>query len=201
MKRAYTLTESIVYRWLRGMIFGILFAGCFAGSISAQDLPRFEIAAGYTYVRSNAPPGACRCFAMNGGTLSAGINLISGLNAVADVTVVHTGDVDASNQAFTLTSYTFGPRFTLHAGEHLNPFVEGLAGGVHASGLGYGTAAQSASALAAMAGGGLDLVVNRRFAVRLVEADYYFTHLPNGVNSNESNLRLSFGVVFRFGHQ
>jgi hypothetical protein len=43
-------------------------------------------------------------------------------------------------------------------------------------------------------GGGLDFAVNRRIAVRLVEADYYFTHLANGVNSEESNLRLSFGL-------
>ncbi len=182
------------------IVAAIMAAACLAAPVSAQDAPRFEIGAGYTYVRANAPPGSCGCFGMNGGTVSAAVNIVSGLGVVADGTVVHSGNVNSSGQKFTLTSYVFGPRFTLRSGKRVEPFLEGLAGVVHASGLGYGTTAQPASALGAMAGGGIDLGLSPRIAVRLVEADYYFTHLSNGVNTQENNLRLTFGLVFRFGH-
>ena len=38
------------------------------------------------------------------------------------------------------------------------------------------------------------------FALRLVEADYFVTTFANGVNDHQNNLRLSFGVVARFGY-
>ena len=59
--------------------------------------------------------------------------------------------------------------------------------------------ASPANAFAMAVGGGLDVRVNHAFSVRLFEADYYLTHFQNGVNSEENNLRLTFGVVFHVG--
>ncbi len=182
-------------KWM-GAALLLLFA---AAPAPAQDSPRLEVSAGYTFVRANAPPGDCGCFSMNGGTAALAFNLTTRLGVVADFTAVHTGNVDATGEGLTLFSYLFGPRYSLRTGSRFIPFGEAFVGGAHASGLGYSGDAGPASAFAAAAGGGLDFAVSRRVGVRLLEADYYFTHFQNAENSRENNLRLSFGVVFRFG--
>jgi len=49
------------------------------------------------------------------------------------------------------------------------------------------------------AGGGLDVELTKRFAVRAFQADYYLTHFANGVNDHQNNLRISVGLVLRLG--
>jgi outer membrane immunogenic protein len=188
------IRKRVVLQWLAAPVFLLLFIRAAA----AQEIPRFEIAGDYTLVRSNAPPGGCGCFFMNGGSAAGTINVLPGLGITGDVTVVHAGNVNASGQPLTLTSYLFGPRFT-PIRRRIVPFAEALFGGVHASGLQYGSASQPANALAFDVGGGADFSVTSHFSVRLIEADYYMTRLTNGMNARENNLRLSFGVVFGFG--
>lgn len=166
---------------------------------AGQESSRFEVSAGYTLVHSNAPPGGCGCFLMNGASAGAAFNLSSRFGAVADITFVYNGNVDSSGQSLLLTSYMFGPRYTWRNESRFSPFGEVMFGGAHASGLGYSGATGPASAFAAAGGGGVDLKINPRVALRLVEADYYFTHFQNAINSRESNIRLTFGFVFRFG--
>ena len=56
---------------------------------------------------------------------------------------------------------------------------------------------------AMLAGGGLDIKLNRHVYFRPVEASYYLTRMPNflttGDTSNRNNFRYSAGVNFRFG--
>jgi peptidoglycan-associated lipoprotein len=172
---------------------------CAVAPLSAQDTSRFDISAGYTFVRSNAPPGACGCFSMNGTDASGAYNLTRYLGVVGDFSAVHAGNVNASGQGLTLTSYLFGPQVSVPVHSRFRPFGHVLVGGVHAGGLGYGGAGAPDNAFAAAVGGGVDWQVNRSFSVRLFEADYYLTHFQNGANSEENNLRLSFGVVFHIG--
>src|ERR1039458_3576736 len=79
----------------------------------------------------------------------------------------------------------------------MQPFGQVLAGLAHSSGtLVQGqnsTTANAGAAFAANLGGGLDLRVNQRFSVRLVEADYLVTTFDNGVNDHQNNLRLKIG--------
>ena len=35
---------------------------------SAQTFARIELGANYNYARTNAPPGGCGCFSLNGGS-------------------------------------------------------------------------------------------------------------------------------------
>ena len=49
------------------------------------------------------------------------------------------------------------------------------------------------------AGGGLDISLTRRIALRALEADYYLTRFDNGVNDHQNNLRIAAGVIVRFG--
>ena len=51
----------------------------------------------------------------------------------------------------------------------------------------------------AAAGGGVDFQFSHIFAIRLIQADYYYTRFPNGVNDHQNNLRIGAGVFVRFG--
>jgi outer membrane immunogenic protein len=169
-----------------------LFLMCFVLPLAAQqaETPRVEISAGYTYVRTNAPPGGCGCFSLNGGSASVAYRVMRHFGLVGDLAVVHNGNVNGSNLGVTLTSYTFGPQFSLPI-HRLTPFGRILVGGAYES-------AGDSSAFAANLGGGLDLRLDRRWSLRLFEADYYLTHFANPVNSHQNNLRLGTGLVFGF---
>jgi outer membrane immunogenic protein len=54
-----------------------------------------EVAVGYTYIRSNAPPGECDCFSMNGGSIFIAQPVRSGSFALAfDATIAHASNID-----------------------------------------------------------------------------------------------------------
>jgi peptidoglycan-associated lipoprotein len=179
---------------MRTWICGALLVLSFALPAAAQHTPLVEVSGNYTYVRANAPPGGCGCFSMNGGGASAAFNVTSYLGIVGDFTGVTNSNVNGSQSGLTLMSYTFGPRLSWRNHTRWTPFAQTLFGGV------YGSAAQGGSSTYAMnVGGGMDVNVSSRWSVRLIDADYYYTNFPNGVNSRQNNLRLGAGIVFRIG--
>jgi peptidoglycan-associated lipoprotein len=174
-------------------------------SAPATDKPfRSELALSYSYMRSNAPPGGCGCFNLNGGSATFAWPIKPGRFALAgDVTVDHSGTVSNSGDTLTLSAFTAGARFLPRIGHSpLQPFGQALVGLAHSSGplvQGTNPAAQNAgAAFAANLGGGLDLCASRRLSVRLVEADYLLTTFDNGVNDHQNNLRIGAGLVVRF---
>jgi outer membrane immunogenic protein len=173
----------------------VLFLTCFSLAAAAQEAktPRFEVSGGYIYVHANAPPGECGCFPLNGGNVSGAYNLTRLIGIVGDLAVVHNGNVDGSNTGVTLTSYTFGPQFSLRTSNRLTPFGQILIGGAHES-----AGPASASAFAMNLGGGVDLGLHPHWSIRLLEADYYLTLFPNAMNSRQNNLRIGTGIVFKF---
>jgi len=182
-------------------LFAAFFLSLVALSLHAQVLSRAEVALTYTYVHTNAPPSDCGCFSMNGGSASAALHLTHGLAAVGDFGVVHTGNVDSTGLDLTLTSYLFGPRFTFHAPLiPLVPFAQVLVGGVHASGglTPTNSGAAASNAFAATVGGGIDLKLTHHLTLRPIQAEYFVTKLPNGVNDHQNNLRINSGIVIRF---
>ena len=48
-------------------------------------------------------------------------------------------------------------------------------------------------------GGGLDVRLNHRFALRALRASYLRTQFPNTTTNVQNSLSLSAGVVMRFG--
>lgn len=166
---------------------------------------RAELALGYSLLRSNAPPGGCGCFNLNGGGAAFAWKVNPAQFAlVADVTVAHAGAISNSGESLTLSAFTAGMRYVPQIGHtRLQPYGQLLAGIAHSSGsLVEGSnpgAANAGAAFAANIGGGLDLRANRRFSVRLVEANYLLTTFDNGTNNHQNNLRLSAGIVVRFG--
>jgi peptidoglycan-associated lipoprotein len=168
---------------------------------------RAELALGYSYLHSNAPPGGCGCFNMNGGNATFAWPLKSGMYALAgDVTVAYAGAVSNSSQSLTLSTFTAGGRYLPRLGHStLQPFGQVLAGLAHSSGtLVQGSspgAANAGAAFAAIFGGGVDLRATRRFSVRLIDADYLLTTFDNGSNNHQNNLRISAGVVVHIGEK
>jgi outer membrane immunogenic protein len=126
-------------------------------------------------------------------------------SAVFDLTGEHAGTTSIPGQALSLLSYTGGLRFSypLHRGGRIRmiPFVQGLVGAVHGFDGQFpnhaGILSSSATALAILVGGGLDLEFSRRLAVRVGQVDYGLNQLPNNANNSENLLRVSAGVVLR----
>jgi hypothetical protein len=48
-------------------------------------------------------------------------------------------------------------------------------------------------------GGGVDINVSPRFAIRAGQAEWLFTKLPNGQTHRQHSLRITSGAVLRFG--
>jgi len=188
--------------WMKAQASGL------PGSPPAVTTPapdaRFELGLEYSYLRSNAPPGGCTCFNLNGGSANIAWPVKPGHFALAgDINIVHAGSIGASGDSLTLSTFTAGTRYLprMHL-VHIQPFGQVLLGLAHSSGTVVagskpGTA-NAGAAFAANIGGGVDLNVNRRFAIRLIEADYLLTTVDNGSNNHQNNLRISAGVVIRF---
>ncbi len=165
----------------------------------AQETPKAEVFGGYSYLRANQVSAAGCCFNMNGGIGSVAIHSNSWLSWVGEVGGYKNGNVHSTSTDLTLVSYLFGPRLS-YSKTRIMPFAQALVGGAHAGGSLYTTAGLSSSnGFAVSTGGGLDIKVSRLLALRLIQADYLFTKLQNGTNDRENNLRLSAGIVLRFG--
>jgi outer membrane immunogenic protein len=172
------------------------------GLAAAQDSPLGEAGIDYNYVHTNAPPGGCGCFSMHGGDAWIAYNMPRSFAIIAQVSSQHASNIGGSATDLTLTSYLFGPRYSLDLSRRFVPFAQVLLGVAHASGtFAPGSAGYpgSANAFGMTVGGGVDMKLSNRFAVRAFQADYYLTNFANGVNDHQNNLRISAGLIFRFG--
>jgi peptidoglycan-associated lipoprotein len=169
-----------------------------------KELLRAELALDYTYLRSNAPPGSCTCFNLNGGSATFAWPVKpGGFAAVADLTVDQASGIGSSGLGLRLATFTGGARYVPRIGHSpLQPFGQVSVGLAHASGtlVGKGTpgAINAGSAFAANMGGGLDVRINRRISMRVAEADYLLTTVHNDTNNHQNNLRISAGLVLHF---
>lgn len=141
---------------------------------------------------------------MHGGNAWFAYSLTHSFAVVAEISSQRASDVGSLGDDLTLTSYLFGPRYSWRRAGRFTPFAQFLVGGAHASGSlaqsGSGSSGSS-NAFALIAGGGLDIAVTRHIAIRAVEADFYRTQFANGTNDRQNNLRISAGIIFRFGEK
>lgn len=169
----------------------------------AMEKPRFDLALGYSYVHSNAPPGGCGCFNLNGGSFALARPFGTyGFAFAGDIGVTHSGAIAGNGYGLTLSSYTAGIRYTPPLHKPVHPFSQILIGVAHSSGSlvqqTNASVSNAGAAFAALVGGGVDLNAGRRFSIRLVEADYLVTTFDNASNNHQNNLRLNAGVVLHF---
>ncbi len=92
-----------------------------------------------------------------------------------------------------------GPRFYYPGLKGVTPFVHSLFGYEQTKTTINATTAKASSSSYAMAfGGGPDVKVSRSIAIRLFQANYY---RPQAFGYSQNDLRISTGIVFRFGGQ
>jgi outer membrane immunogenic protein len=177
------------------------FIGLSARPASAQ-VAGMEVGGEYSFVNTNAPPGGCGCFSMNGGTGWFAYNLFPNLAVIGEIGGEYASNIDHTSADLTLTSFLGGARYSRRWLKEIAPFGQLLLGGAHASGALTPTSSgqsSSANAFAMVAGGGMDLEMSRHWKVRLIEVDYFLTRFDNGSNDHQNNLRVSLGVAYRFG--
>jgi opacity protein-like surface antigen len=165
----------------------------------AQETPKVDIFAGYSYVRENPSTSGASSFSLNGGSASFAYNANHWLSGVADFGAYHNGNILGTGTSGTLSTYLFGPRVSYHHSGRITPFGEVLFGVAHAGASIAGTSG-SDNAFAMSLGGGVDYKLTDRFAIRPIKVDYLMSRFSETGSSaqTQNNLRVSTGIVFRF---
>ena len=182
--------------------------------------PKVELFMGYTYLRAVPSPAVGnRMVWLNGGSTSVAFNLNRYLGLVGDFggfnetrLLLTTGNPPAALGTYqavddgTVFTYLFGPRLSFRNHDRLTPFAQVLFGGIHASEetdcKGCAPSLPPESSFAMTAGGGLDLRLRHFLALRIIQAEYMMTRFENlstGSTQAQNDVRLSTGLVFRFG--
>jgi hypothetical protein len=174
-----------------------------APSLWAQtdtDLSKYEIYGGYDYVRFNINANVAghppfQTFNGNGGGGQLVYNVNSWLGVLGDVSGVWATSSNSSSSGAAIP-YLFGPRVNLRRAR-ITPFAQVLFGGIAtSSGIKYfGWQNQ----FAMTAGGGIDLKVSKHVSLRPLQAEYFMTKIPDGLNNRQNNFRYSAGISFLFG--
>jgi outer membrane protein OmpA-like peptidoglycan-associated protein len=180
--------------------------------------PKVEWFMGYTYLR--AVPQLAegnRVVYLNGGSTSVAFNfnryfgIVGDFGGFNDTRLLLTGGSASQNDQVdsgTVFTYMGGPRLSLRKYDRITPFVQVLAGGARASEITLSGCVTNCEflpkeyAFAMTAGGGLDLRIHHRIALRLFQAEYMLTRFSDfntGFTASQNDVRLSSGLVFRFG--
>jgi len=193
--------------------------------VQSESTPKVELFLGYSYWRSVPDSTGNRIDGMNGGSTSLAYNFNSHIGLVADFAGFGVDSLEFSrlgpayspsrnvNASGTVFSVLFGPRVSFRNHGRFTPYLQILAGVAHADdvtvdGCNVPIAAcvplPKETAFAMTAGGGLDYRLNHRLALRLIQAEYLLTRFQDptsltGSDGWQSNVRLSTGLVFRFG--
>jgi outer membrane immunogenic protein len=178
------------------------FLGLAPSNASAQNIERMEIGAEYSFVKSNAPPGDCGCFTLNGANGWFAYNFTHHWAAVGEMGGGYASKIDGTTSDLTFSTFLGGVRYSRRLMDRIAPFGQFLIGGAHANGALTPDLAgmpAGANAFAMVAGGGMDLEGSRYWKLRLIEVDYLLTRFDNGVNNHQNNVRVSIGAAFRFG--
>jgi outer membrane immunogenic protein len=172
----------------------------------APALPEhfIELSFNYSTLRTNAPVGECGCFWTNGGSVELAVPLWRYVSSVAEFSGGHSGSIPGnSGVGLNLISALGGVRVARPLNRRFIPYAQGLVGVVHAfdsyfpSSLG---STPSATSFALAAGGGLEVVLSRRWLIRVAQVDYQYMQLPNNMGNQQHDIRLSAGIVLRLNH-
>lgn len=170
---------------------------CFS-SLSAQETPKAEIFAGYSYLNFGTESISDR-LNLNGWVASAAFNLNRWVGVEADFSGHYKGDCwGAPGVTCKHLSFMGGPRFTYRQGR-ITAFAHGLFGGDNGS-LSYSGVSTSDTPFALAAGGGMDIALTKHISIRAVQVDYVMTrHFSSYDEPHQNNIRASAGIVFTVG--
>jgi opacity protein-like surface antigen len=156
----------------------------------AQGVPKAEVFGGYSWAGGN----------FHGWNASVTGNINKRLGIVADFSGHYGSELEGSILIKKdAHSFLFGPRFSFRRGKRVAPFVYALLGATrfHESATVSGQKLfDSDTGFSSALGGGLDIKVNDRVAIRAFQIDYL---RPNFFGEAHNRGRLAFGVVLHLG--
>jgi opacity protein-like surface antigen len=172
---------------VRRIVLGVL--SCLALTVSAQP---GDLSGGYSFERSKSADGPS--VNRHGWNASVAVGLTGPISLVADAGGHYgsSGGVDGSQ--LTLMG---GPRVSLLRGDKYSPFVQALVGLLRETAsvkVLDVTISESENRLGMLFGGGLDVKVSGRWAVRL-EGDY---ERSSKSGNSQSGFRANVGAAYRF---
>ncbi len=161
----------------------------FCAMVVAQDAPKVEVFGGYSYFRTlnltDIVPSPIE-ISLNGWNAALTGYVHKNFGLTADFSGVYGSPWDP---AVHTHSYLFGPTFRV-PGKRVTGFAHALFGGVHNNLAGTG-----ANGFAMAFGGGVDVSVNKRVAIRPAQFDYVLFRMWG---RDLNGIRYSGGVVFKF---
>lgn len=189
---------------------------CSVGTLaSAQDqpAPKWELFGGYSFVDPGTDvhgllPGAVLPVSsrVESNPRGAGASITFNFNRWFGLTGDVSADLSSGEKGVPMRiddaeffNLSAGPKVTFRS-RHFSPFLEALVGEHRLASELFG----SDHEIGFMAGGGLDLNLNRHFALRLIRADYLFSNHQYGPSSvvpatDVRGVRLQSGVVLMWG--
>ena len=172
------------------IIFWVIFLSIATIPAVAQDVPRVEVFGGYSWAGGN----------FHGVTTSVTGNINSWFGVTADFSG-HYGSEQAGSIRIKQNAHTFqvGPRFS-RRGKRVTPFAYALVGVIRfdeSATIAGQHVSRGDTGFASSIGGGLDVTVNKRVAIRAFQIDYF---RPQFFDETHDRFRFAFGVVFRFGN-
>jgi hypothetical protein len=175
----------------------------------AQKMPtkpaasRLDLAFTYNAQDSNLTSG--NKFWMQGGSVQMTDTLTRRFGLTADLSGTGSGKISPSGAGLTLLTITVGPTYSLTFPRHkeaqrpvrfFGEALAGLANGFSSVFPGTQGAQSTARSLAVKMGGGMDIDLTPRIAVRVLQADWLRTQLPNGASNVQNNLQVGAGIVW-----
>jgi outer membrane protein OmpA-like peptidoglycan-associated protein len=189
---------------------------CSVGTLAAaqdQPAPKWELFGGYSFVDPGTDvhgllPGAVLPVnsRVESNPRGAGASITFNFNRWLGLTGDVSGDLSSGEKGAAMRiddaeffNLSAGPKITFRS-RHFSPFFEALMGEHRLASEVFG----SDRDFGFMAGGGLDLNLNRHFALRLIRADYLFSNHQYGPSSvvpatDVRGVRLQTGVVLMWG--
>ena len=169
-----------------GLLFALVLF--FSVAAAAQETPKVEVFGGYSNLFANLNNSS---YNLNGVHVSAAENVNSWFGGVLDFST-HFG----SNAGYNVNteSIMYGPRIAYRKSPAITPSVHALFGAVRGSRYFDGISVANYR-FAVGLGGEIDVRINDKVALRLVQADYIPTHF---LDLRQDNIRISAGFVFRF---
>jgi hypothetical protein len=187
--RARTLT----IKFLVGMAVATSILLICSPSVVAQEITRFDVYGGYSYLRFDGRPiGFASNPNMNGWNAGGAVNFGDSFSVVVDAS----GDYGSQVRAY---NFMVGPQYSWRF-QKSRLFVQGLFGKAQntvditqPTRNGFESVGRSVAA-----GGGYDWDLSPRFSIRVLQVDYLNTH-TFGVSQND--IRASAGLVVHLGHR
>ena len=193
-------TTKITHLFAAAILLALPLGACAQSAKSAAppDDERLEFAVSYQSMLANPVGG--NTFWFQGGSAQLHGQFWHGLGTVADVAGLHAGNIGTNVNADLVTA-TFGPRYSWQIPrKRCTVYGQALVGeafGLNSVFPGASSATETANSLAIVLGGGVNYSLRPRLSLRILDANWVRTQLPNATTNVQNNLRIGAGLVLR----